>query len=378
MKRTDRRLSDGRELIYYDESDAGPRDAPDRRELPEQTTRSEVRYDPVMDEWVVVASHRQGRTHLPPVELCPLCPSRDGRLTEIPEPDYDVVVFENRFPSLTTAPCAGAGELTAVTRRLPGIGRCEVVCFTSDHEGALGLLGRRRLRTIVDVWADRTEDLARLAGVEQVMPFENRGDQIGVTLHHPHGQIYAYPFVTPRTARKLASAHRHAGRTGECLFCSLVAAETAAGARVVATAPGWVAFVPAAARCPYEVHLYPLRHVPDLPALEAVERDGLSALLEGVLDRFDGLFGSPMPYVLAFQQAPVREARDLAHLHVELTSPRRDASKLKYLAGSETAAGVFINDILPEVAAGRLRAAGGGGGRGRPRPGDTDAQADRR
>ncbi len=357
LRKTVTRLSDGRELIYYDESDAGPRGAPDLRDLPDLTTESEVRYDPVMDEWVVVASHRQGRTYLPPVELCPLCPSRDGRLGEIPEPDYDVVVFENRFPSLAAEPCVSAAELTALTGRLPGIGRCEVVCFTSDHDSALGRLGAQRLRTIVDVWAERTDQLSRLIGVEQVMPFENRGDQIGVTLRHPHGQIYAYPFVTPRTSRKLASARRHAERTGDCLFCSVVAGETAAEARVVATVPGWVAFVPAAARWPYELHLYPTRHVPDLPSLEDGERDGLAALMKDVLDRFDWLFGDPMPYVLAFQQAPVRDGRELAHLHAELTSPRRDASKLKHLAGSETAAGVFINDILPEVAAQRLRAA---------------------
>jgi UDPglucose--hexose-1-phosphate uridylyltransferase len=178
-----------------------------------------------------------------------------------------------------------------------------------------------------------------------------------VTLRHPHGQIYAYPFVTPRTSRKLTSARRHAERTGGCLFCSVVAGETAAEARVVAMVPGWVAFVPAAARWPYELHLYPTRHVPDLPSLEDGERDGLAALMKDVLDRFDWLFGDPMPYVLAFQQAPVRDGRELAHLHAELTSPRRDASKLKHLAGSETAAGVFINDILPEVAAQRLRAA---------------------
>ena len=357
MRRTATRLADGRELIYYDESDAGPRDAPDRRELPGRSTDSEVRYDPVMDEWVVVASHRQGRTYLPPLELCPLCPSHHGRLTEIPEPDYDVVVFENRFPSLAAEPGAGDGELTGQTRRMPGIGRCEVMCFTSDHEGSLGGLERRRLRTIVDVWADRTEALSRLDGVEQVMPFENRGEQIGVTLRHPHGQIYAYPFVTPRTARKLVSARRHAERFGGCLFCALIAAELAAEARVVAATTGWVAFVPAAARWPYELHLYPLRHVPDLPALTDAERDGLAVLLKDVLGRFDGLFGDAMPYVLALQQAPVREARELAHLHVELTSPRRARSRLKYLAGSEVAAGVFINDIRPEVAAERLRAA---------------------
>jgi UDPglucose--hexose-1-phosphate uridylyltransferase len=359
VRKTPIRLADGRALVYYDETEGAARETHDRRPLEPVTVESEVRYDAVMDEWVVIASHRQDRTYLPPAELCPLCPSRDGRLTEIPASDYDVVVFENRFPSLAENACYGDVELTPLAARRPGIGRCEVVCFTSDHEGALGRLGRRRLRTIVDVWADRTEELAAVPGVQQVMPFENRGEQIGVTLGHPHGQIYAYPFVTPRTARKLAAARRHAEARHECLFCAVATAESRVGIRVVAAAPGWVAFVPAAARWPYEVHLYPRRHVPDLPALDGGERDGLAALLEDVLQRFDALFGDPMPYVLACQQAPVRDERALAHLHIELTSPRRAAQKLKYLAGSETGAGVFINDIRPEVAAERLRDAGG-------------------
>src|SRR5262249_14287402 len=297
----------------------------------------------------------QDRTYLPPAELCPLCPSRDGHLTEIPASDYDVVVFENRFPSLAADPCVSDATLPPLTTRRPGAGRCEVVGFTSDHAGAPGRLGQRRLRTIVDVWPDRSEELSRLPGVEQVMPFENRGEQIGVTLAHPHGQIYAYPFVVPRTARKLASARRFAERGDGCLFCAVAGGELTAVARVVATAPGWVGFVPAAARWPYEVHLYPLAHVPDLPALSGGERDGLAALLADVLQRFDALFGDPMPYVLACQQAPVHEDRPLAHLHFELTAPRPAEAKLKYLAGSETGAGVFINDILPEVAAERLR-----------------------
>jgi UDPglucose--hexose-1-phosphate uridylyltransferase len=359
VRKTAARLADGRGLIYYDESHGPVRETRDRR-LPETVVvESEARYDAVMDEWVVIASHRQDRTYLPPAELCPLCPSRDGHLTEIPASDYDVVVFENRFPSLAADPCVTEGNLMPLATRRPGLGRCEVVCFTSQHDGALGLLGQRRLRTIVDVWADRTAELSRLPGVEQVMPFENRGEQIGVTLSHPHGQIYAYPFVTPRMARKLASARRHREHGSGCLFCAVAAGEVAARERVVAVAPGWVGFVPSAARWPYEVHLYPLRHVPDLPALGDSDRDGLAALLGDVLQRFDALFGDPTPYVLACQQAPLREDRTLAHLHVELTSPRRARDKLKYLAGSETAGGVFINDILPEVAAERLRDAAG-------------------
>lgn len=355
MKRTVTHLADGRELIYYDDLPDAVRELADRRPLHPQLTDSEVRFEPVMAEWVVIASHRQDRTYLPPTDQCPLCPSREGRLTEIPASDYDVVVFENRFPSLTADSHVDGGPLTALTPRRPGLGRCEVVCFTSDHDAQLGGLGRARLRTVVDVLADRTEELSRLPFVEQVLPFENRGEQIGVTLHHPHGQIYAYPFVAPRTARQLDSARAHRELVGGCLFCAVVAAEQDAEARLVGSAPGWVAFVPAAARWPYEVHLYPHRHVPDLAELDGPERDGLAGLLGDVLTRLDSLFDGATPYILAFQQAPVRQQRDLGHLHIELTSPQRAQDKLKYLAGSETAGGVFINDIPPEVAAARLR-----------------------
>ena len=353
-RRTYTRLADGRELIYYDETDRGDRSlVEDRRDLGAAVTGSELRHDPVLDEWVIMASHRQDRTHLPPAELCPLCPSTPERLTEIPAAAYDVVVFENRFPSLTPNAKVEGG--------VPGIGRCEVVCYTSEHDRALAELPAGRVRTVVDVWADRTEALAALPGVEQVFPFENRGEEIGVTLGHPHGQVYAYPFVAPRTARMLASARRHRELTGDCLFCAVAAAEDAAGVRVVGRSAGWVAFVPAAARWPFEVHLYPARHLPDLPALEEGERDGLAALVQDVLARFDGLFGGPMPYMATWHQAPVRQDRDLAHLHLEVFSPRRAAGKLKFLASSESGAGVFINDVGPERAAELLRAAGAGG-----------------
>ena len=182
-----------------------------------------------------------------------------------------------------------------------------------------------RIRTVVEVWADRTLELGALDGVEQVFPFENRGEEIGVTLHHPHGQIYAYPFVAPRTARQLDVARAHRDATGECRSCSIVAAE-AEGERVVATAPGWLAFVPFAARWPFEVHLFPTRHLPDLPALDDDERDGLAALLKDVLGRFDALFDQPLPYMLTCHQAPVRRDRDLAHAHLEAFSIRRSAT----------------------------------------------------
>jgi UDPglucose--hexose-1-phosphate uridylyltransferase len=351
------KLADGRELIYYDERPGADRSATDPRDLPSTQTRSEIRYDALLDQWVIIASHRQGRTHLPPTDQCPLCPSGPGRATEIPSPDYDVVVFENRFPSLVPGVSERDGHGTLFVRR-PGTGRCEVVCFTADHDASFAQLSPERVETVLEAWTDRTHELATLPGVEQVFVFENRGEEIGVTLSHPHGQVYAYPFVPPRMMRVLRSARLHREQTGRCLFCVLLAAERAAGQRLVAETECWTAFVPHAARWPFEVHVYPRRHLPDLPALDQQERHELARLYLDVLRRFDGIFGTKMPYIAAWHQAPVRVDRDLAHLYLQVFSIRRAPGKLKYLAGSESAAGVWVNDIAPERAAELLREAG--------------------
>jgi UDPglucose--hexose-1-phosphate uridylyltransferase len=350
-------LADGRELIYFDSGDDAVRDEPDRRELPPPPPASEIRYDPILDEWVAIAAHRQTRTFLPPSDECPLCPSTPTRSSEVPAYGYDVAVFENRFPSLSHREGAlDPPHLPGLTDTRPGHGRCEVVCFTSDHNASFASLTPERVRLVVEAWADRTTELSALAGVEQVFCFENRGEAIGVTLHHPHGQIYAYPFVTPRTRRMLESARRHAEATGgRNLFADVLAAERAADERVVVRNDHWTAFVPATARWPYEIHMYPNRQVPDIPALSARERDAFGPAYLEVLRRLDGLFGFSMPYIAAWYQAPVRVDRDLSYLHLQVFSSQRAPGKLKYLAGSESAMGVFINDIRPEQAAQQLR-----------------------
>ena len=355
MKKTHARLADGREIIYFDETDDARRELLDRRELPPSSAASEVRYDPLRGEWVVMAAHRQGRTHLPPSDDCPLCPSRAGRRTEVPSASYDVIAFENRFPSLSFAEHAPETGTHALSPVHPGAGRCEVLCFSSDHDASFVDLGPDRVRTVVEAWSDRTLALSEVPNVEQVFCFENRGQEIGVTLHHPHGQIYAYPFVTPTTQRALDSAYRHRERTWRNLFADVLAAEQRDQVRIVRRTEHWTAFVPAAARWPLEVHLYPNRQVPDLPALNDAERDDFSHLYLDVLHRMDAVFGQRVPYVSAWHQAPVRFHRDLAYLHLELFSIRRSAGKLKHLAGSEAAMGVFINDVLPETTAQLLR-----------------------
>ncbi|MFF4954489.1 galactose-1-phosphate uridylyltransferase [Streptomyces chattanoogensis] len=345
MKKTTTRLADGRELIYYDSRDDAVRDADDRRPLDPVSTASEIRHDRLLGDRVAVASHRQGRTYHPPADECPLCPSRDGRRSEIPAADYDVAVFENRFPSL-------AGDS----------GRCEVVCFTSDHDASFADLTEEQAALVLDAWTDRTAELSQLPDVEQVFCFENRGAEIGVTLGHPHGQIYAYPFTTPRTERMLASLAAHREATGgRNLFDDVVADELADGRRIVLEGDHWLAFVPYAAHWPYEVHLYPKRRVPDLLALDDPARTEFPQLYLEVLRRFDRIFDrgegvAPTPYIAAWHQAPVRAAdrADFA-LHLELFTIRRTSGKLKFLAGSESGMNVFINDVPPEAAAERLR-----------------------
>jgi UDPglucose--hexose-1-phosphate uridylyltransferase len=360
VKKTTTRLADGRELIHYDSRADAVRDAVDARPLPERRPVNEIRYDPLRGEWVALASHRQERTFLPPADLCPLCPTREGRPTEIPDSDYEVVVFENRFPSLAGLPGpAETGLAEGLFSRAHGAGRCEVVCFTDDHEASFADLTPERVALVLAAWTDRTAELSRLPGVRQVFCFENRGTEIGVTLSHAHGQIYAYPFVTPRTERALRALAAHREHTGRNLFDDLLAAERADGSRVVVETAHWTGYVPHAAHWPYEVHLYPRRRVPDLPSLGAAARAELPHVQLDLVRRFDRLFGPgrpPTPYIAAWHQAPAGhpQAADFA-LHLELFTVRRTEDRLKYPAGSESGMDVFINDVPPETAAARLR-----------------------
>ena len=360
-------LADGRELIYYDDpgTTLGHERAVDARLLDPRPATATMRLDVLSGDWISIAANRQNRAFLPPVELDPLSPQTATNPSEIPS-RYDVAVFENRSPSFGPALAAASGDAAAADpprglddlaqlglgRTRTSVGRTEVVCFSPEPEGSFGTQSVVRARTVIEAWADRTAALSALPGVEQVFPFENRGQEIGVTLPHPHGQIYAYPFVTPRTQRLLASLDR----LGDGLFDRILAFE-GASERIVLRGAHWSAFVPFAARWPLEVHLVPHRHVADFAETTTGERDELAPLYLRLLRGIDALYDTPTPYIAAWHQAPVRVGRAGARLHLQLTSPRRAADKLKYLAGSEAAMGAWIGDVPPETAAARLREA---------------------
>lgn len=350
-------LADGRDLLFFSLPGHTPAPVPDRRPLPPRDPEpSQLRFDRTTGQWVIIAAQRQDRTYKPPAEACPLCPGPSGLTSEVPAPDYDVVVFENRFPSLAgagatvTAPPDGAEFITA-----PGNGRCEVICFSADHTGSFADLPAAHAALVVQVWQHRTADLLARPGVEQVFCFENRGEEIGVTLAHPHGQIYGYPYLTPRTATMLAQAREHRNTHGTNLFADLLDAELADGARIVAQSDCFTAFVPFAARWPVEVHLYPNRQVHNLTELTEPELDDFAVIYRDLLGRFDCIYDAPLPYMAALHQYRADGVQADGYFHAELMSIRRSATKLKYLAASESAMDAFIADVTPESVAARLR-----------------------
>lgn len=317
---------------------------------------SERRRDPITGEWRTFATHRQDRTFLPPEDSCPLCPG----VLEVPWESFDVAVFDNRFPPLVASPPPPSVTGMGAYDVAPAIGATEVIVYSDDHSATLATLGVERVRLLIDVWADRYAALGSRDEVAYVFVFENRGEAVGVTLHHPHGQVYAYPEVPPLPARELAAARQHLEENGTCVMCDVVGDELSSGVRVVAENEAFVAYVPFAARFPYEVHVVTHRHAPSLLDLSDPERDSLASVLLEVVNAYDGLFGFTLPYVMSMHQAPTSEEewQTISHLHIEFTPFHRTESKLKYLAGSELGGGAFLNDVAPEEAAARLRRAG--------------------
>ncbi|MFQ3667265.1 MAG: galactose-1-phosphate uridylyltransferase [Fimbriimonadaceae bacterium] len=316
---------------------------------------SELRYHPFLDTWVITATHRQDRTFLPPDDYCPLCPTAPGGFpTEVPFPEYDIVVFENKFPSLSPTPPEPAIRSTGLTPVRPSEGVCEVVLYSQDHNGTFAGLPFSQVRKLTRVWRERYIELSSRPAVEYVFVFENKGKEIGVTLVHPHGQIYAYPFIPPTLRTELASERRHLESTGKNLFEEWLAQELA-GPRIVAQNDSFVAVVPFFARYPYEVHVVARGSLRSLAPMSPAELDDLAEILLVVARKYDLLFGFSLPYIMVMHQEPAVPGYEFTRFHVEFYPPYRTANKLKYLAGSEAGAGAFINDTLAEDTSATLR-----------------------
>lgn len=354
MYRLELTKPDGRALTLYAREpmgDVGPAPSPFRDPL---GRAPHLRRHPLRDEWVTYAAHRQDRTFLPPPEYNPLAVTTDPDApTELPVGAWDIAVFDNRFPSLSMEP----GEIPdSVVETAAGTGKCEVVVFTQNRESSLGRLSLAHVDLLLRVWADRTARHAADPRIAYALPFENRGAEVGVTLHHPHGQIYAYPVVPPVPARMQQVALDHYARHGRGVLQDLIARELEAGERIIYRGEHAVAFVPACARYPYEVWVAPIEPVATFCDLHEAQRADLARALKTVLMKYDALWDRPFPYLMAWYQAPLDGApHPESHLHAEFYPPYRTRERLKYLAGTELAAGWFAMDALPEDKARELQ-----------------------
>lgn len=318
---------------------------------------TELRWHPFLEEWVATSTQRQERPHLPAVDHCPFCPSVRDAASEVPAGDWQVAVFDNRFPALQTPPATPGVVPTSFSSVAPAVGRCEVILYSPRHDGSIADLDAAQIERLVDVWAERTIALGAEPEIHYVYVFENRGTEVGVTLTHPHGQLYALPFLPPRPRREIDAAERHLATTGACLQCRVLDEERAAGIRVVFEHAGWLAICPFYSRFPYEVQLLPAAHRSDLPSLLRSERAGLASSLQRLVRAYDRLWDEPMPYMMLVLQRPTDGRRyDGLHLTVSFLPIRRAADRLKYLASVEIGAGLFLLDVPPESAADRLRA----------------------
>lgn len=313
-----------------------------------------LRWHPLLGEWVCYASHRQGRTFLPPPEFNPLAPSSSPEFpTELPVGDYDVAVFENLFPSMSFS-SDGAPELRVPTRSAKGV--CEVVVFSQESKTCLSQLPLDHIELLIEVWSERYRVLGAMEGIQYVMPFENRGVEMGVTLHHPHGQIYAYPFVPPVPKREIETQRAYFEKSGKTLLEDMISDELRDGRRLIFESEHVAAFVPVCARYPYEVWVAPKKTSQSLAALTAEQKLELARALKMVTSKYDGLWNRPFPYLMIFKQAPT-SGRDYpeVHVHAQFYPIYRTKDRLKYLAGTELGAGMFANDSLPEEKAAELR-----------------------
>ncbi len=301
----------------------------------------ELRWDPQLKEWVIIASHREDRPLHP--TRCPFC-----------ELDFnDVLALDNAFPSLSPSPEGVKEESKELERRRKAFGKCEIILYSPDHEGQIEKLELGVIERIVEVWRERYGELSK--EFQYIFIFENRGRQIGVTLTHPHGQIYALPFIPPLIRRELDSSDDYFRSNGKCLYCDVVARELEEKERVIEENCSFVHFVPFWSHWPFESHIIPKRHVTSIMEFDRQEIEDLALLLKSSLSRYYDLFSDDLSYIMALHQRPSFGEFQHYHFHIEYYVMNRENQKFKFRGGVETGAGTFINPITPEDAARRLR-----------------------
>lgn len=313
---------------------------------------AELRWHPLINDWVMIASHRQNRPQMPK-DFCPFCPS-SGKVPQ----DFDVLAYDNDFPALSPNPPAPDDVADDFFRVAPCYGKCEVILYSPKHTAALTDLSDAHMEKLVNLWRERFLAMQADERIKYCFIFENRGEAVGVTMPHPHGQIYGYPFLPKKIQLELDSAHAHREKTGNCLFCDMLAHEKADGRRVIFQNDAFTVFLPFFCEYPYGVYIFSNRHVQTLAQLDENERFLLGRTVKQVCGMLDSLFGFRFPYMMCMHNAPADGGEyDDYHFHIEFFPPMRSKDKIKYNASSETGAWAHCNPTCPEQTSQELRQA---------------------
>jgi UDPglucose--hexose-1-phosphate uridylyltransferase len=313
----------------------------------------EIRFNPLIGQWVIVAGHRGRRPWQPSLSFtCPFCPNSSETKGY---GSWDVLVLQNRFPALVLNPANPSYE-GALLRSRKAFGACEVVVETPAHEGDLCDLSLNSVHKIIETFAKEFERLSSVKNIRYVAEFRNKGKEIGVSLTHPHSQIYALPFIPPRILQELKLFKRYFRKRGSCLLCDILAEEVKKKRRIIYSNKHFVSLIPYYAQWPYEVHIYPKRHFNSLSELSEEEKTHLADILRVTTKSYNTLFEKDLPYIMVFHQRPsLKRDYSYYHMHIEFYQPYRERDKMKYAAGIEWGFWVFTYDGNPSENVHELR-----------------------
>ena len=314
---------------------------------------AELRYNPLIKDWVMIASHRQNRPQMPK-DWCPFCPG-SGKVPE----HFTVYEYDNDFPALSQNPPIPDDVATELYKTKEAYGKCEVILYSPEHTVTLPELSVEHIRELVDLWTSRFEELRKDERIKYIFIFENRGDVVGVTMPHPHGQIYGYSYIPKKLELELASCKEYKEEKGECLICDIVKNEKEFGKRVIIENEDFITFLPFFADYPYGVYVAAKGHVQNLTQFSDRQKNNLAEILKETAGTLDSLFDYTFPYMMCMHQDPVNgeDASEYYHFHIEFYPPMRSADKQKFNASSETGAWASCNPTAPEEMAEQLKKA---------------------
>jgi UDPglucose--hexose-1-phosphate uridylyltransferase len=312
---------------------------------------AELRYNPLLKDWVMIASHRQDRPQMPK-DWCPFCPG-SGKVPN----SYVVHAYDNDFPALSQQPPEPDKVSTDLFKTQDSYGKCEVILYSPEHTTSLSALSIPHIKQLVDLWSERYSELSMDEKIKFILIFENRGEVVGVTMPHPHGQIYGYPYIPKKIELELISCKEHYDNTGKCLICNIIENEKESNSRIIIENEDFYSILPFFAEYPYGMYIYSKRHVSNIMQLSDKEKISLASILKETTGTLDSLFDKAFPYMMCIHQSPVNSDsyEDSYHFHIEFYPPMRSADKQKFNASSETGAWAPCNPTAPEEKAKELR-----------------------